>query len=630
MARAALDAGADVVNVVTGLGASDELLSTIAAARAAVILNHCRGTPQTTFEESSFQNVTLEVAQDLETARARAISSGISGQKILLDPGFGFGKTPEQNFALLGALDRLAPPGVPLVVGASRKAFLGTIAGRPANDRLPESLAAVAVAAAAAAARPVLVRVHDVAETVRFLAVLARASGDASRRSRNIAVSCALSSARTASAARRGRRPSTTKPCPGSAPRSSPCWWTPKWGRPSRSRSAATRGRRRRRSCGPSRAGSRPRAAGRASRASSPRPPWPTSWRSRTRTRASSSRRRTIRGATTASRSSRARAASCPTRWRSTSNAASRRRPPRAPAEVHRDLLLGADYVAHLVGSLPHRLDGLKVVIDAAHGAAFEVAPTAFGAAGAEVFARNVAPDGRNINEGCGALHPEGMARAVVETGASLGIALDGDADRIIVADGTGTLLDGDDVLYLWTLELEREGRKPAAVVGTVMSNWGLERALRDMGVLLIRAAVGDRYVVEEMEKSGALLGGEPSGHLIRADLTTTGDGTLTGLHIAALVAASGRPLSAQPRFVHTPQVLKNVRVREKMPFEAIPGFAARRRVAEQRLAGNGRLLLRYSGTEALARVMVEGADAALVDAVARDLADALRESLGA
>ncbi|MGZ5431175.1 MAG: phosphoglucosamine mutase, partial [Thermoanaerobaculia bacterium] len=299
------------------------------------------------------------------------------------------------------------------------------------------------------------------------------------------------------------------------------------------------------------------------------------------------------------------------------------------PADVHRDLLLGADYVAHLVRSLPHRLDGLKVVIDAAHGAAFEVAPAAFGAAGAEVFARNVAPDGRNINEGCGALHPEGMTRAVIETGASLGIALDGDADRIIVADDTGTLLDGDDVLYLWTLELEREGRKPEAVVGTVMSNWGLEKALKDRGVRLIRAAVGDRYVVEEMEKTGTLLGGEQSGHLIRADLTTTGDGTLTGLHIAALVAASGRPLSAQPRFVHTPQVLKNVRVREKTPFEAIPGFAARRRVAEQRLAGNGRLLLRYSGTEALARVMVEGADAALVDSVARDLADALRESLG-
>jgi phosphoglucosamine mutase len=300
------------------------------------------------------------------------------------------------------------------------------------------------------------------------------------------------------------------------------------------------------------------------------------------------------------------------------------------PAEVHRDLLLGANYVAHLVRSLPHRLDGLKVVIDAAHGAAFEVAPAAFGAAGAEVFARNVAPDGRNINEGCGALHPEGMTRAVIETGASLGIALDGDADRIIVADDTGTILDGDDVLYLWTLELEREGRKPEAVVGTVMSNWGLERALRDMGVLLIRAAVGDRYVVEEMEKSGALLGGEPSGHLIRSDLTTTGDGTLTGLHIAAFLAASGKKLSEQPRFVHMPQVLKNVRVRERVPFDEIPGFADARRAAEKRMSGKGRILLRYSGTEALARVMVEGTDAALVDAVASDLAAQIGARLGA
>lgn len=303
---------------------------------------------------------------------------------------------------------------------------------------------------------------------------------------------------------------------------------------------------------------------------------------------------------------------------------------PAAPAAPAFEESLARDYVTHLAGSLPHRLDGLRVVVDAAHGAAFEVAPAAFRASGAGVIARNVAPNGRNINEGCGALHPESMRAAVLAEGVDLGIALDGDADRIIVADDKGTLLDGDDVLYLWTLELEREGRKPEAVVGTVMSNWGLEKALKGRGVRLIRAAVGDRYVVEEMEKTGALLGGEQSGHLIRADLTTTGDGTLTGLHLAALAAASGCPLSAQARFFHTPQVLKNVRVREKVPFDAIPGFAARRRAAEERLAGNGRLLLRYSGTEALARVMVEGADAALVDAVASDLAALIRARLGA
>jgi dihydropteroate synthase len=179
VARAALDAGADIVNVVTGLTASDELLSTIAAAHAAVILNHCRGTPQTTFEESSFTDVVAEVSADLRAARARAISFGISEEKIFLDPGFGFGKTTDQNFALLGALDRLAPPGVPLVVGASRKAFLGTVAGTRVDDRLPESLAAVAVAARLTPRRAVLVRVHDVAETIRFLGVLARANGDA-------------------------------------------------------------------------------------------------------------------------------------------------------------------------------------------------------------------------------------------------------------------------------------------------------------------------------------------------------------------------------------------------------------------------------------------------------------------
>ncbi|MCM3877383.1 MAG: dihydropteroate synthase [Thermoanaerobaculia bacterium] len=182
VARAALDAGADIVNVVTGLDVPADLLELVARRGAAIVLNHCRGTPSTTFEESSFQDVTQDVTADLERARARAISSGISESKIFLDPGLGFGKTPEQNFALLGALDRLAPPGVPLVVGASRKAFLGAVSAAPVNGRLPESLAAVAACAAAARTRAILVRVHDVAETIRFLAVLSRAEDEASRR----------------------------------------------------------------------------------------------------------------------------------------------------------------------------------------------------------------------------------------------------------------------------------------------------------------------------------------------------------------------------------------------------------------------------------------------------------------
>jgi len=302
---------------------------------------------------------------------------------------------------------------------------------------------------------------------------------------------------------------------------------------------------------------------------------------------------------------------------------------PAAPRAVTPDPALAQHYVEHLAGTLPHRLDGLTVVVDAANGAASEAAPAAFRAAGARVIPLAVSPDGRNINDGCGALHPEAMARAVTASGADLGIALDGDADRIVLADGEGRLLDGDDILYLWVVEMAREGRKPEAVVGTVMSNFGFERALSDLGVRLLRAAVGDRYVVEEMERSGAVLGGEPSGHLIRSDLSTTGDGTLTGLHLAALAAASGTPLSAQPRFAKTPQILRNVRVRGRLPLEEVPEFAAAVRRGEARLAGRGRILIRYSGTEPLLRIMVEGEDALLVESLAGELSEAGRAALG-
>jgi len=301
--------------------------------------------------------------------------------------------------------------------------------------------------------------------------------------------------------------------------------------------------------------------------------------------------------------------------------------PPRA---VTPDPVLPQLYVEHLVGSLPVRLDGLTVVIDAANGAAHEVAPAAFLAAGARVVPLATAPDGRNINDGCGALHPERMARATREAGADLGIALDGDADRIIAADSDGRLLDGDDLLYLWTLETIREGKKPAAVVGTVMSNFGFQKALAALGVQLLRAPVGDRYVLEAMERSGAPLGGEPSGHLIRSELSTTGDGTLTGLHLAAFLAASGTPLAGQPRFTKAPQVLKNVRVQRRVPLEKLPGMTEAVRRAEERLDGIGRLLLRYSGTEPLLRVMVEGEDARLVESIADELAAAARSAIGA
>lgn len=294
------------------------------------------------------------------------------------------------------------------------------------------------------------------------------------------------------------------------------------------------------------------------------------------------------------------------------------------------DPTLAERYVSHLVSSLPVRLDGLSVVLDTAHGAAFEVAPEAFRRAGARVHTLASSPDGRNINSGCGALHPEGLARAVVEMGADLGLALDGDADRAVLADSKGELHDGDDVLYLWVCEQAAEGRPPGVLVGTVMTNFGLERALDELGVRLVRSPVGDRYVAEEMERTGALLGGEPSGHLIRADLATTGDGTLTGLLVAAGVVSAGRPLAAQPRFPRTPQVLRNVRVRERLPFDLLPGFPELLAHAERRLGRSGRILVRYSGTEPLARVMVEGTDAALVEGLASELAGALRAASGA
>lgn len=303
---------------------------------------------------------------------------------------------------------------------------------------------------------------------------------------------------------------------------------------------------------------------------------------------------------------------------------------PVAAVEVPEEPDLADLYEAWLVGTLPGRLDGLKVVLDAANGAAFRVAPEAFRRAGAEVVPLAVSPDGRNINEGCGALHTDAMRRAVVAHGADLGLALDGDADRAILADAKGDRLDGDDVLLLWALELTREGRKPGAVVGTVMSNWGLEARLAEHGIRLVRANVGDRYVVEEMERHGALLGGEQSGHLIRADLTTTGDGTLTGLHVAASVAATGVPLDRGPRVVRLPQLLVDVKVREKVPFGEIPGFPGLLARAEERIAGSGRILVRYSGTEPKARVMVEGSEGGTVEAIAGELAGALRAAIGA
>jgi len=291
-------------------------------------------------------------------------------------------------------------------------------------------------------------------------------------------------------------------------------------------------------------------------------------------------------------------------------------------------------YVVFLKRTFPSdlSLDGFRVVLDCAHGAAYRVGPTVLRELGAEVFTLGCEPDGRNINEGFGSLHPERTAARVREVRADIGIALDGDADRVVLVCEQGNVLDGDDLLATFARDLAERGRLTGGkVVGTVMTNLGLERALGSFGVGLLRTAVGDRYVVEAMREGGYNLGGEQSGHLVFLDLNKTGDGLITALQALALMRRKGRRLSdALERFERYPQVLVNVAVREKRPIEGIPSLCEAVRKVEQEFNGMGRVLIRYSGTELKARVMVEGEDLQRVDEVANDLADELRRALGA
>ncbi|MFG2737527.1 phosphoglucosamine mutase [Streptomyces harbinensis] len=289
------------------------------------------------------------------------------------------------------------------------------------------------------------------------------------------------------------------------------------------------------------------------------------------------------------------------------------------------------DYAAHLVGALPNRLDGLKIVVDTAHGAAARVAPEAFARAGAEVVAIGAAPDGLNINEGCGSTHLEPLRAAVVEHGADLGIAVDGDADRCLAVDASGRDIDGDQILAVLGVAMREAGTlSEDTVVATVMSNLGLSLALEREGLSLRRTAVGDRYVLEEMRRGGYALGGEQSGHVIVTEHATTGDGTLTGLLLAARVAATGRSLAELGAVMERlPQVLINVPDVDKARVGRSPELADAVTDAERQLGATGRVLLRPSGTEPLVRVMVEAADAAQARAVASGLADAVKSALG-
>lgn len=297
-----------------------------------------------------------------------------------------------------------------------------------------------------------------------------------------------------------------------------------------------------------------------------------------------------------------------------------------------RDYDQGFDnYVAHLIGVLPNRLDGLKVVIDGAHGAASRVSPEAFSRAGAEVVTIGTEPDGLNINHECGSTHLDKLRAAVVEHGADLGVAHDGDADRCLAVDATGAEVDGDQILAVLALAMREAGSlRKNTVVATVMSNLGFKLAMEREGVQLVQTAVGDRYVLEEMKANGFALGGEQSGHVIVLDHATTGDGTLTGLMLAARVAATGRTLRELAGVMERlPQVLINVRDVDKTRVGSSTELAEAVTDAERELGATGRVLLRSSGTEPLVRVMVEAADIEQARAVAQRLADVVKSALG-
>jgi phosphoglucosamine mutase len=293
---------------------------------------------------------------------------------------------------------------------------------------------------------------------------------------------------------------------------------------------------------------------------------------------------------------------------------------------------LSRAYLGHLSRSYGGpSLAGLHLVVDCANGATSFLARRLFEGLGARVTAINDQPDGRNINRQCGATHPEGVAAAVQSARADLGVAFDGDGDRCILADGTGRVVDGDHVLFLAARHLQARGAlKGGAVVATVMSNVGLEIALGKAGIPLVRTAVGDRNVLEEMERRGANLGGEQSGHVIFLDHEPTGDGLLTALEVLEVVKASGRPLHELAGELQVyPQVLLNVRVRERAEIESIPEIKERLDQARSALNGRGRLVVRYSGTEPLLRVMAEGPEESEVRTLAQGIADAVTARLG-
>jgi len=291
-----------------------------------------------------------------------------------------------------------------------------------------------------------------------------------------------------------------------------------------------------------------------------------------------------------------------------------------------------AEYLAHLREILPNveQVRGMRLVVDCANGATTTIAPRLFQELGFEVKCIGCQPDGRNINLRCGSTAPEQLARAVVDGGYPLGIAYDGDGDRAIFVDEKGNVVDGDAVMLMCAKQMQREGRlKGNAIVATVMSNIGLEIALRDAGIDMVRCPVGDKYVMEEMMRRDLALGGEQSGHVIFSEYLFTGDGLATSLNVLRTVGATSRTLSDLASELTTyPQVLVNVRVDRKVDLKTVPEVAQVMSAVESRLAGNGRLLIRYSGTEPLLRIMIEGQDQREISAWADEIADAVKRHL--
>ena len=290
-------------------------------------------------------------------------------------------------------------------------------------------------------------------------------------------------------------------------------------------------------------------------------------------------------------------------------------------------------YIVFLKNTFPKRftLDGIHIVLDCAHGATYGVAPHVFEELGAKVTSIGVQPDGKNINHECGALHPEVMAELVCKEGADLGIALDGDGDRLIVADEQGKVVDGDQIMAICAEEmLERQKLAKNTLVATVMSNLGLDLAMQRMGGQLVRTKVGDRYVVEEMLRNGYNFGGEQSGHLIYLKHNTTGDGILGALQLLLSMKKKERPLSELTQVMEPfPQILKNIRINQKIALDQISGFSEKLTTIEKNLGSTGRILVRPSGTEPVIRVMVEGEDEKLIDDMACELCDFIIKRTG-